>query len=442
MFNLYWKVFLGFWLSSLVLGGSAVLISLELRSIDPLDIQNLEPVRLMRQTSFVLHRLPAELEAWQQQLSTNGVSLYTSSRAQTALTRPSFPADISKLFDQLERDDYVASASFTRVKIGRRETSPDGRDIKFILDMPSGMVFSLRELIGRLSVQFVLALSLSGLVCFLLARYLTRNLQRISSASRALAAGDLSARVELTSDNRGDDLSQLAEDFNFMAGELERSAEQQRRLVRDISHELRSPLARLQIALALAQQSGNSEELERIGREADRLNDMIEQLLSMPEDSTQLDDVIDLVEMTRDIISNCAIEASVKRVVLEFNCTLEEVLVKANSHLLHSAIENVLRNAIRYTDDDTSIGISVVLGDNNTCAISIVDHGPGVPEDDIANIFKPFYRVDAARNRGTGGYGIGLAIVERAARQHGGMVSAKNVASGLQVTLTLPRLCT
>ena len=284
-------------------------------------------------------------------------------------------------------------------------------------------------------------MTLSGLVCYILARYLTRNLKQLSIAARSLASGDLSARATLSNLSKNDELSQLGSDFNEMATALETSTENQKRLVRDISHELRSPLTRLQIALELARQKGNSSELDRIEQEANRLNELIGQILTIPDDTAPLSDTIDLVLLIESIIEDCQIEAEVKQVKLLFITNCNEALVAATATQLHSAVENIIRNAIHYTGGASQITIELQQQTRDQQIFyqaAISDQGPGVPEEDLQYIFQPFYRVDRARNRDTGGYGIGLAIVQRVIERHRGNVSAKNTGSGLTVEVLLP----
>ncbi len=446
MLNLYWKVFLGFWLTSLTLSSVAVFVSHEIRRQEAMELSGLTPVNLINRTAFIIRRLPEDIDDWRTQLAEHDVKLFIRKRQQSPLATPAFPAEIQPLFDQLDDSLYAESGNLMRLRLGRQELAQDGRPVDFVLDMPSTQVFWARELFSNIGVQVLLAFALSGLACFILARYLTRNLKQLSLASRALARGDMSARAQLSNLSKDDELSQLGEDFNNMAEALEISQASQKRLVRDISHELRSPLARLQIALEIARQKNDSSELDRIEQEANRLNEMIGQLLSIPDDSAALEDIVDLVAMLESIVDDSRIEAQVKGVTLALESTPREALLAAAATQLHSALENILRNAIKYTADDTRVDIRLSeISDENTYAqpqfvLEINDRGPGVPAKDVERIFEPFYRVDQARNRDTGGYGIGLAIVKRIVSQHGGTVQAHNRGSGLSVTVTLPAL--
>ncbi len=278
---------------------------------------------------------------------------------------------------------------------------------------------------GVPGLSILIGIISSGLVCYLLARYLTSPVVRLRAATRRLAAGDLTAR----------------------AGGLP-CAYAQSRLLNDISHELRSPLARLNVAAALARQRSGAEAhgaLDRIDLEADRLNELIGGLLTIARlesgsDSRQKSPIV-LAEMIEGIAADADFEAQVR------NCSVKCVIkddcrVVGVTSLLYSAIENVVRNAARYTREGTCAEISLERSQGNTSAeavIRVVDSGPGVPEESLDKLFRPFYRIDDARGRQTGGAGLGLAITERAVRLHGGSVKAFNRSEGgLQIEIRLP----
>lgn len=448
MFSLYWKIFLGFWVTSLLLGSGAVFLSDALRQQSSIELQGLTPVKLVERSVFIVRRLPEEISEWQTQLAENDIYFHVAYQEKSPLSTPLFGDNVQQIMDALDSSIYQTQSSVTRLRIGRKERSITGEQIRFVIDMPATNILKAKEWINDIGVQFTLGLTLSALVCFILARYLTRNIQQLSIATRALASGDLSARATLSNLSKNDELSQLGLDFNDMATALETSIENQKRLVRDISHELRSPLARLQIALEIARQKGNSQELDRIEKEANRLNELIGQLLSMPDDSAPLSDTIDLVLLLESIIEDCTIEAEVKQVKLLLLTDCNESLVAATVAQLHSAMENIIRNAIHYTSNNSQITIELHAVSNksanketgNHYQVSVNDCGPGVPQDDLEQIFQPFYRVDRARNRDTGGYGIGLAIVQRVIQRHKGNVSAKNTGAGLTVEILLPAI--
>lgn len=294
---------------------------------------------------------------------------------------------------------------------------------------------------------FIAVLS-SGLVCFLLARYLTSPVVRLRAATQRLAEGDLTARAGDRRSHRRDEIAQLVRDFDSMASRLEALVNAQSRLLNDISHELRSPLARLNVALGLARQRTGPEAaatLDRIEREASRLNELIGRLLALArmeggEASTQMAEV-NLRSLVEGIVEDADFESQGRN--CRVHCEIvDDCVVQGNTALLHSAIENVVRNAMRYTREGTEVQIRLECLDNangREACIRVSDNGPGVPETALDKLFRPFYRVDSARERQTGGIGLGLAITERAVRLHGGSVRAANrPGGGLMVEMRLP----
>ena len=289
----------------------------------------------------------------------------------------------------------------------------------------------------------------SGLVCYFLAWYLTKPVIRLRAATRQLAAGDLSARTGAPASRRRDEISGLLRDFDAMAERLETLVNAQSRLLKDISHELRSPLARLNVALGLVRQRAGFESanmLDRIELEVGRLNELIGRLLTLAriEDGQQSVPCIpvSLDELVLNVAEDAEFEAQARRCHVRSVILPGEWRVRGDASLLHSAIENVVRNAIRYTREGTTVEIHLVRAETpggSEAVVKVTDCGPGVPPDTLEKLFQPFYRLDDARGRQTGGVGLGLAITERAVRYHGGRVAASNRAEGgLEVELRLP----
>ncbi len=294
----------------------------------------------------------------------------------------------------------------------------------------------------------LIAILSSGLVCFLLARYLTSPIVRLRAATQRLAAGDLTARAGAIGSRRRDETAELVRDFDGMAARLENLVNAQSRLLNDISHELRSPLARLNVALGLARQRTGPEAtstLDRIEMEAERLNELIGRLLALARledgDQSLQRSPVELEQLVRQICKDADFEAQDRN--CRVGCRIaQDCVVMGNADLLHSAVENVVRNAMRYTREGTEVEILLERweGANGVEArILVSDHGPGVPVDSLDKLFRPFYRLDDARGRQTGGVGLGLAITERAVRLHGGSITAKNRSGGgLEVEIRLP----
>jgi two-component system, OmpR family, sensor histidine kinase CpxA len=288
------------------------------------------------------------------------------------------------------------------------------------------------------------ALLVSGGICYLLTRYLTGPVLRLRAAARQLAGGDLTARA---SDHRPrrDEIGELVRDFNFMAGRVEALVTSQRQLISDISHELRSPLARVNATLGLARQRlGQHVLFDRLELDTERLNEMLDRLLTLARlDMTTTAPEMrptDLKTLVLDIVTDAQWEAR------ERDCRVDLVSdggceIQANPDLLRSAAENVIRNAVRYTAAGTAVEVRLEChqGDTGDAAIiRVSDRGPGVPAAELPNIFRPFYRVADARDRQSGGVGLGLAIAERVTRVHGGSIRADNrKGGGLEVVLTL-----
>jgi len=326
-------------------------------------------------------------------------------------------------------------------------TAADGHRYTLITELPPEMhmhfgphgVPGLGILIGIIS---------SGLVCYFLARYLTAPIARLRAATQKLASGDLTARAGMPGSRRHDETAELVRDFDRMAERLQTLVDAQRRLLTDISHELRSPLARLNVALELARQRSGADAnsaLDRIDRETARLNEMIQRLLTLVRleggDDSLEKSPVHLGQLIQEIAKDAAFEAQSRHCQVEVEI-VADCVVTGSPSLLHSAIENVVRNAIRYTEEGTSVQIRLESEEGTTPAqavVRVMDSGPGVPEQALDKLFRPFYRIDDARGRQTGGVGLGLAITARAVSLHGGTVLARNrPQGGLMVEIRLP----
>jgi signal transduction histidine kinase len=281
----------------------------------------------------------------------------------------------------------------------------------------------------------------AGLVCYALTRYLISPVLKLRDATQKLAGGDLSARIET---KRRDELGRLAEDFNVMAERLESLIGSQKRLTRDVSHELRSPLARMNVALELAKQKSNPEIkslLDRIETENARLNEMISQILTLSRLEARAEKIekrdVNLKKLVEQIAADAEFEAAGRGKSVKI-LRADECRVFGNEVLLRSAVENVVRNAARYTKNGNPVEISLTNGDDKA-RVSIRDYGEGVPENELREMFEPFYRVAEARERKTGGIGLGLAITKQCVEAHHGKIAARNAADGgLIVDITLP----
>jgi two-component system sensor histidine kinase CpxA len=287
--------------------------------------------------------------------------------------------------------------------------------------------------------QYLWIVGVVVLLSYVLALHLTSPLRRLQKAVEQFGRGDFSARV---TSRRRDELGQLARTFDQMADRIQTLLAAERRLLLDISHELRSPLARLAVSVELARSGGDSEAaLNRIQKEADRLNSLVGELLQVTRvegDPGSLHrEAVRLDELLGELVDDCSVEAKARecRIELKANPPAE---VRGDPELLRRAIENVLRNAIRHAPRDTAVEVS--LSKNGDASILVRDYGPGVPEENLPRIFDPFYRVETDRNRGSGGVGLGLSIARRAVELHKGRIVARNSAPGLTVEIDIPAI--
>ena len=332
-------------------------------------------------------------------------------------------------------------------RIKRQGLTLDGKRYTLVLELPPGprVFFGPHEIPG---LGIMIAVISSGLVCYLLASSMTSPVTRLRKAAQSLAAGDLSARTGAPEGGPRGEMGELMRDFDRMAERLEGLVDSQSRLLKDVSHELRSPLARLSVALGLARQRATPEiegQLNRIELEADRLNQLIQRLLTIARLESGADAIRKSSLSLRELVENVAHDAEYESAGRQIRVAADrddEFLVEADPDLLRSAVENVVRNATRYTAPGTTVEAKLERQRNSNgeeMVIRVSDSGPGVPDSSLAKIFEPFYRLDDARNRQTGGAGLGLSIADRAIRLHGGQITASNrKEGGLEVEIRIP----
>jgi len=451
MRSLFLKIFLAYWLT-VVLVGVALVITYNLQ---PDLVMSRWRAMVGEATSLYGQTAAEELDRYGKVALDNYIQrLNASTNIRAALFdengnllagKPS-PTSRSLALHAARTGEPEFAVTSTTGWSARRASGPSGRSYVFVAEMPRGPFGGFRASFRAQALRWGVSLGVSGLICYLLTLYLTAPILRLRTAARQLAAGNLSARASVKTESRRDEIGELVGDFNRMADRIEKLIAAQKQLISDISHELRSPLARLTVALGLARQRSGSEAgsaLDRIERESERLNEMIGQLLtlarldsaSVPPEKAE----VDLSELLKEVVEDGSFEAQ------ERDCTVRlespaECPVTGTPELLRSAIENVLRNAIRYTAPQTEVDVAMSCSNGDRMAIVTVrDHGPGVPEGELPNLFEPFYRVANARERTSGGTGLGLAITDRAVRLHGGSVSARNATDGgLIVEIRIP----
>lgn len=276
------------------------------------------------------------------------------------------------------------------------------------------------------------------LLCYLLAWYLTSPLRTLQAALERFGRGDFSAR---TGSRRRDELGQLARTFDQMAERIQNLVAADRRLLLDISHELRSPLARLGVAIELARSGENRDAtLDRIQKESDRLNVLVGELLQVTRAEVDPQALhaqpVRLDDLLANIVGDCAIEAAARNCSLVLHAATP-ITVAGDPELLRRAAENVIRNAIRFAPTETQIEVGLHAY-GGKALVEVRDYGPGVPEESLGRIFDAFYRVEDDRNRSAGGVGLGLAIARRAVELHKGSLRARNAQPGLLVEMEIP----
>ena len=299
---------------------------------------------------------------------------------------------------------------------------------------------------GGRPVVLLTMLVVSAVVSYFLARFIVLPVRHLREAGHRVAAGDLSVRVAHTVGDRQDDIAELARDFDTMTERIGRLLNTQQRLMRDVSHELRSPLARLQALQSLARQRFTSEDqthiLDRMDAESERLNELIERILAFARLDAQQEirrQFTDLADLVRTIIDDVHVELGDEDILVRQSGP-ERLTLEADAGLLHSAIENIVRNAVRFTPEGSIVEVTLTE-DPTGIRVIIDDEGPGVPEDALQQLFDPFFQVDKSRSHGNGGSGVGLAIARRAVQLHGGSIRAENRSEGgLSVTIDLPRI--
>ena len=353
--------------------------------------------------------------------------------AQLALTDVS-GRDLATGEDRKDLLKYLNSrpSPFNRpVVIG--ESDPQGRYNLFLI----GRAHPWRLWFLRLEHLWVLGIAV--LACYALAYHLSSPVLKLKRTVDRFGHGDLTARA---ASRRADEIGQLARSFNHMAEHIETLLVAERRLLLDISHELRSPLARLGVAVELAR-SGEVHDplLDRIQKEADRLNTLIDGLLQVTraegDPGTRHVVPVQLDELLEDIVGDCSIEATALECALTLTSRMP-MTVNGDPELLRRAIENVIRNAIRHAPAGTVVEVLIEARPEATGCILVRDSGPGVPPEALTRIFDPFYRVETDRGRSSGGAGLGLAIARRGVELHAGSLRAQNVEPGLLVTIELP----
>lgn len=431
MGRLFWKIFLWFWLALALLNlavGTGVKIYLEQTGHfgnEALKTQVSAIALAFEQGDFIKAK-NLLLETSKQSRSPIFV---LDERGKDILGR-SLPPKIHYIAESGRLDDH-------HKLLHAQTTLPNGRTLEVVaprLHPPRGRL-------GGTPIWLALTITLliSTLVCYLLARYLSGPVRRLSRASHQLAQGNLEVRVDET--KRRDEIADLGKDFNLMAGEIQGLLQSQKQLLQDVSHELRSPLARLRVALALARREVTNKDqyLDRLDRDLDRLDSLVAEVLTLSQlnSVTHPKEDLNISQLAESIVKDCQFEAQQRRCLIDARIA-PDIQLHASPELLHRAIENIIRNALSFSPEAGTIEVSL-KAINNKLEISVSDEGPGIPEDQISRLFDPFVRMDSARGHAPGGYGLGLSIARKAVEIHHGNIAMENrEGKGLKVVIQLP----
>ena len=356
------------------------------------------------------------------------------------------PRPLKKIAKSLSSSKpFIHNKRYDQIFVGRNLILPSGERVKILLKAhhkPSQFKSMFKDNIGFI---LLVAILISGMISYLLARHISQPILALRNASTKLAAGDLSTRVTPYVTGRFKEVSLLARDFDSMAEKLERTISSHKHLIQDISHELRSPVARLQLALELAKKrldiQDEQPDIQRIEKECEQIDEIINTLLNLPayelDPHLGLSDSIDVVSLVASVCDDLNYAQAATPLTLS-NHVHSHPIILANQQLLRSAFENVFKNAQQYHEGNDPISIDV-KHQNSDLEIRCCDEGPGIPDDKLGEIFKPFYRLDPSRSRESGGFGLGLAITKRAIDLHQGTIKAYNrEAGGMCIVITLP----
>lgn len=358
----------------------------------------------------------------------------------------SLPAEFEDFVELANQQDAVLFSQYNDWQM----LGPLQRNHYLYLAVAQPSWFRLFKTHDRLLAIFAMILVVTVL-CFILVWRLTAPIQKLQVAVRHLTKGDLDMQRLQEVQQRKDELGHLATDIIDMVQSLQRLLHSHQQLLRDVSHELRSPLTRLQIALGIARKKDSQQQLasehNRIERGVEQVNHLISEILDLArlqESDQQLlqKQKLPLKQQLQMWIEDAELEFAPKRLSIDWQLPNYVVPLSCDWLLLERAFDNLLRNAIRYAPEGTSLGVGVAQSEHSRPAwvrIWVEDQGPGVPEQQLSEIFNAFAQVDSARDHASGGYGLGLALVKRIAELHGGRVEATNQQPGLRITMILPQ---
>jgi two-component system sensor histidine kinase CpxA len=444
--SLFWKIFVSFMIAMTITSVGAIYVTYRIvsRPFTQTDFEG-RPEIISEVSTALARGGERELKMWlfnNPRPAPGIVLLVTNERGDELLGR-AMPGEVRRLLRTRlpwRRPDRPPP-NFQPVQLTPTITGPDGEVYDLTFERAPVTIFGIWIWPGTQIAVLSIAILAAAVVSLLLARYVSSPIVRLQKASRALAAGALDTRVGAPATRRRDEVGTLARDFDAMAERIQELVTAKETLLRDVSHEFRSPLARIRLALALAERragEASRPDLARIEREAERLDKLVGQVMTLTRLRTTdapRRDVLRLDTLVGEVVDDARFEYP--DATLEYTAK-NEVSLRGDADGLKSAIENVVRNAMIYGDRTKPIEVRIDLR-GGAATVRVLDRGPGVPEVELERIFEPFYRTDKSRDHRQDGQGIGLAITSRVTELHGGKVTARNRAEGgLEIAIELP----
>jgi two-component system sensor histidine kinase CpxA len=441
--NLFWKIFITFGVAMTLTLVGAVFVSFRLAGLafDQLNIENREVI-VERAASELAEGGEPQLRAWlgRNPSPTPGIVLMIiDANGKDLLDRP-LPQRFEMLLNSPSLRPPSAPRNLRPPQFTASLIAADGSEYRLLFVRTRVTVLGVLTWPATQLAVLTISILAAAATSLLLARYLSSPIVRLQRASRALAAGALETRVGGPFNRRKDEVGTLARDFDTMAERVQALVDDKDTLLRDVSHELRSPLARIRVALALAQRKANEAsqpDLARIEQETERLDALVGQILTLARLRSPLTgqrEPVDLDELVREVIANAKFEYPDVAIELDAAAVPE---IRGDRAELASAIENVIRNALVHAGQ--SPVRAVLRKARQGIEVRISDRGPGVAAENLQRIFEPFYRVDPSRDHQRGGYGLGLAIAASVVARHRGTIEARGSAEGgLEIMLSLP----
>lgn len=445
--SIFGKIWLSFWLSLILIVIAAYFVSFQAAQqyqIAPPTPRQIAVLNITELPDFTTagddySLISSELAAFN---STSQFQWYLVDDTYRMLGSPQPPKRILvMLSEMMEQEGMQVGQWRTEAWLGPISINVNSINFRlFLRGVPNLPPANLPFWLESQWVQLALALTISGIMSLVLTWSLVRPIEKLRQTVRSFAHGTLAARAGISVSRRSDEIGELGRDFDDMANRLEELVSAQQRLLSNVSHELRSPLTRLQVAMGIVRQKapeGLDRALDRIERESDRLENMIAQILKLSRFENEMHhiewQVVKVDDVIKKVVEDAAFEAEPKNIHIKANLA-HSISLLGDPQLLHSTFDNVLRNGLRFSPENGTITVTLALN-NERIAVTIADQGPGVPEDKLARLFDPFYRLDQSN----AGAGLGLNIALQAVQIHEGRIHAENnIPTGLKVVIDIP----